>query len=106
MPVFPDVASTIVKPARSFPDASPSAIIRAAARSFTEPPGFCHSAFAYNSAPGISRSKCRRRTSGVRPIKSITDSAVRPATGGLCDEGEDEVTDIRPLQSELYQGLR
>ena len=39
-------------PAVSAPDASPSRIIRAAARSFTDPPGFCHSAFAYSSTPG------------------------------------------------------
>ena len=51
MPVLPDVASRIVGPRVSAPDASPSRIIRAAARSFTEPPGFCHSAFAYSSTP-------------------------------------------------------
>ena len=51
----------------SLPDASPSRIIRAAARSFTDPPGFCHSAFAYSSTPGFSRSNWCRRTSGVLP---------------------------------------
>jgi hypothetical protein len=56
MPVLPDVASITVRPGVSLPVASPSRIIRAAARSFTEPPGFCHSAFAYNSTPGVSRS--------------------------------------------------
>ena len=46
IPVFPEVASTIVCPGLRRPEASPSAIIREAARSFTDPPGFCHSAFA------------------------------------------------------------
>jgi hypothetical protein len=46
MPVLPDVASRIVPPASSAPVRSPSAIIRAAARSFTDPPGLCHSSFA------------------------------------------------------------
>src|SRR5438445_82425 len=47
--------------------------MRAAARSFTEPPGFCHSAFAYSSTPGVSRSNWCSRTSGVRPIMSRTE---------------------------------
>src|SRR5262245_51339696 len=91
MPVLPDVASTIVSPGRSFPDASPSAIIRAAARSFTEPPGFCHSAFAYNSTPADSN-RCRR-TSGVLPISSRTDDAVGRA-GALDDAEEGDGEDI------------
>ena len=59
--------------ASALPVASPSRIIRAAARSFTDPPGFCHSAFAYSSTPGVSRSNWCSRTSGVRPIMSRTD---------------------------------
>src|SRR4249919_259549 len=72
----------MVRPGCSRPEASPSAIIRDAARSFTEPPGFCHSAFAYSSTPGVSRSKCCRRTSGVRPIRSTTDAAARSVREG------------------------
>src|SRR5438132_1026907 len=82
MPVLPEVASRIVLRGVSAPDASPSRIIRAAARSFTDPPGFCHSAFAYSSTPGVSRSKVCRRTSGVRPIMSST-----VGLGSLIDTG-------------------
>src|SRR5712691_10218409 len=81
MPVLPDVASRIVLEGVSFPEASPSRIMRAAARSFTEPPGFCHSAFAYSSTPGVSRSNWCSRTIGVRPIMSRTeDPGARSST--------------------------
>src|SRR5712691_3209739 len=87
MPVLPDVASRIVRPAVSWPEASPSRIIRAAARSFTDPPGFCHSAFAYSSTPGVSRSNWCSRTSGVRPIMSRTeDPGERSRTDVVSDE--------------------
>ena len=46
MPVLPDVASRMILSRVSAPDFSPSWIIRSAGRSFTEPPGFFHSAFA------------------------------------------------------------
>src|SRR3989442_8012208 len=102
MPVLPDVASRMMRSRVSAPDASPSRIIRAAARSFTDPPGFCHSAFAYSSTPGVSRSRRRSRTSGVRPIKSTTDEpALRSRTG---QSGEEDIACyIRPNRSELYQ---
>src|SRR5438128_7300224 len=104
MPVLPDVASRIMRSRVSAPDASPSRIIRAAARSFTDPPGFCHSAFAYSSTPGVSRSKRRSRTSGVRPIKSTTDEpALRSRTG---QSGKEDIAlYIRPNRSALYQKL-
>src|SRR3954467_4606577 len=89
MPVLPDVASMMVSPSLSRPDDSPSAIIRDAARSFTDPPGFCHSALAYSSTPGVSRSNRGSRTSGVRPMRSTTDEAVRPS-----DEDGDDVDDM------------
>src|SRR5882762_8571921 len=103
MPVLPDVASMIVRPAMSLPDASPSRIIRAAARSFTDPPGFCHSAFAYSSTPGVSRSNRRSRTSGVRPMRSTTEEpALRSRTGQSGDE--DMTVSIYDRTSpELYQ---
>src|ERR1044072_3214768 len=73
----------------SRPVASPSRIIRAPAPSFTEPPGFCHSAFAYSSMPGAtSCSKQCSRTSGVRPIMSSTDELEALLTEG-CDAGRD-----------------
>jgi hypothetical protein len=99
MPVLPEVASTIVSPGRSRPLASPSAIIRAAARSFTEPPGFCHSALAYSSTPGVSRSKRGSLTRGVRPIRSRMDDAARSAAG-IEEEGKD-MKNMRPRKSEL-----
>ena len=70
MPVFPDVASRIVRPGVNLPEASPSRIIRAAARSFTEPPGFCHSAFAYSSTPP--------------GLRARTGEAARAACGRSC----------------------
>src|SRR6188508_1397212 len=83
MPVLPDVASTIVNPGLSFPEASPSAIMRSAARSFTEPPGFCHSAFAYSSTPGRSRSMRRRRINGVLPTRSTIDGLTPVVNVGI-----------------------
>ena len=74
--------------ASSAPDASPSRIIRAAARSFTDPPGFCHSAFAYSSTPGVSRSNWCSRTSGVRPIRSRTDEPAARSSDNV--DGTDE----------------
>jgi hypothetical protein len=46
MPVLPDVASRMILSGVSWPEAMPSWIMRSAGRSFTEPPGFFHSAFA------------------------------------------------------------
>src|SRR5437762_4885108 len=90
MPVLPEVASRIVRAVVSLPEASPSRIIRAAARSFTEPPGFCHSAFAYSSTPaGTSRSNLCRRTSGVRPIMSRTDELSGRSTNEDSEVGDD-----------------
>src|SRR5450759_5085036 len=91
MPVLPDVASRIVRSGVSLPEASPSRIIRAAARSFTDPPGFCHSAFAYSSTPGVSRSNWCNRTSGVRPIMSSTDD---PGARSRTDEVLEEAIPI------------
>src|SRR3954469_11135968 len=99
MPVLPDVASMMVSPGLSRPDDSPSAIIRDAARSLTDPPGFCHSALAYSSTPGVSRSNRASRTSGVRPISSRTDDAARSVAGA--GVGDEDMGDMRPLKSEL-----
>src|SRR5688500_10702019 len=83
MPVFPDVASRISLPAVSSPEAIPSWIIRSAGRSFTEPPGFFHSAFAYNSTPGISRSIFRKRMSGVSPTRSTMEGVTLAVNVGI-----------------------
>jgi hypothetical protein len=53
----------------------------------TDPPGFCHSAFAQSSTPGVSRSKRCSRTSGVRPIRSSTEVPARSAEFNV--EGDD-----------------
>src|SRR5260370_18332958 len=44
-----------------------------AGRSFTEPPGLNHSAFAQNSILGNSFATCARRSSGVLPMCSSTE---------------------------------
>jgi hypothetical protein len=67
--VLPLVGSTIVPPGRSSPLASAASIIRAAIRSFAEPPGFMYSTLASTVAdsPAVT---APRRTSGVPPIRS------------------------------------
>src|SRR4029434_8969425 len=83
----------------SDPDRSPSAIIRAAARSLTEPPGFLHSALAWSSTFRRPLSKPDRRIKGVLPIKSTMDGAVRRNPG--------VATAISDLFSpELYPSVR
>src|SRR5882762_5319771 len=49
-----------------------------AGRSFTDPPGLNHSAFAQNSTFGNSLPTRSRRSSGVFPIRSSTPSPARP----------------------------
>ena len=51
MPVLPAVPSTIVPPAWSAPRAKASRRMKRAALSFTEPPGFIHSALPRISQP-------------------------------------------------------
>ncbi len=48
----------------------PASTIAIAARSFTLPPGFAHSAFPSNSTPSNSAATPSSRTSGVFPIRS------------------------------------
>src|SRR6188474_2715122 len=83
MPVLPEVASRISLPFTSWPDAMPSWIIRSAGRSFTDPPGFFHSAFAYSSTPGRSRSMLRRRISGVSPTRSTIEGLTPAVNVGI-----------------------
>ena len=73
MPVLPLVGSTIVPPGFSSPDASAASIMRSAIRSFTEPPGFMYSTFASTCASMPCATECRR-TSGVLPMSSTTES--------------------------------
>jgi hypothetical protein len=71
MPVFPDVASTIVPPGFNFPAFSADSIIETPMRSLTENPGFRFSIFANTVAliPAVIRLSF---TSGVRPINPST----------------------------------
>src|SRR5713226_10537999 len=71
IPVLPEVESMIVLRCVSSPRCSPSTIIESAARSFTEPPGLNHSALAYTSSPGKSRSNNLIRSRGVLPISPM-----------------------------------
>src|SRR4051812_43543301 len=81
MPVLPDVASRMIFSRVSAPDVSPSWIIRSAGLSFTEPPGFFHSAFAYSSTLRSPASKVESRISGVLPMRSTMEVAVRGSPG-------------------------
>src|ERR1700686_2141598 len=78
MPVLPEVESMIVFPCTSEPRRSPSSIIHSAARSLTDPPGLNHSALAYTSTRGKSRSKMRTRNSGVLPISRVMPAETVP----------------------------
>src|SRR5579859_3718009 len=80
MPVLPLVESSRLTPFGNLPLRSASATIAAAARSLTDPPGFAHSAFASTAAPA-SREIESRRSSGVLPMRSSSDS---PAARGFC----------------------
>src|SRR5262249_32102266 len=97
MPVLPDVESSRVFPGRRAPVRSPSRIIAAAARSFTDPPGFRDSSLAWTSTPG-GGSSAPTRTSGVLPISdqtagrfvSAADSLLRMAAGLLRSPNQNE----------------
>src|SRR5687767_13582911 len=91
MPVFPDVASRMILSRVSRPDRSPSAIIRAAGRSLTDPPGFFHSALAHSSTLRRPASKLVRRTSGVFPIRSTMEEEARRSPGVTAGISDSEV---------------
>ena len=73
--MFPDVGSIIVDPGLRRPSFSAASIIARAGRSFTLPPGFVVSTFATtgHAIPSVTRV---RRTMGVLPIRSRTESAI------------------------------
>mmetsp|Transcript_33965 Transcript_33965/g.69344 ORF Transcript_33965/g.69344 Transcript_33965/m.69344 type:complete len:309 (+) Transcript_33965:315-1241(+) len=76
MPVFPDVGSTrVVLPGAMSPRLSASVIIDRAMRSFTELAGLDDSSFATTSASAPSTTRLRR-TRGVPPMRSRTESAI------------------------------
>src|SRR6266404_855542 len=115
MPVFPLVASTMVLPTVSFPVARPARIMLNAGRSFTEPPGLNHSAFAKNLMLGNSLPTRSSLRSGVFPMRSSTDcpTAMRVAGNSTFVDARSVVaisldvsrdagrTHMRPKYSEL-----
>ena len=101
--MLPDVGSTIVPPGWSSPLASAASIIRAAIRSFTEPPGLRYSTLASTSGAAtasVGRSRVvDSRTSGVLPTRSSSDSAYSmsvkiSASKALAYIGDDEAVDV------------
>ena len=77
-PVLPDVGSTIVPPGRRSPAFSAASTMATAGRSFTLPPALRNSALAsrWQSSRRPTRS---RRTSGVLPTRSSSESATSMA---------------------------
>src|SRR5579864_1546935 len=80
MPVLPLVGSTSVAPALSTPRRSASSTMASAIRSFTLPPGLSDSILASTVAPPGFGTRFSR-TSGVAPISSRTEPAVRGRAG-------------------------
>jgi hypothetical protein len=83
-PVLPLVGSTMVPPGRNSPSRSAARIISSAGRSLDDPPGLVVSAFSASthSMPWSSLTRFMR-TSGVLPIRSMTESAISvPARRG------------------------
>src|SRR4029078_700235 len=110
-PVLPEVGSTIVPPGWSSPEASAASIIRAAIRSFTEPPGLRYSTFASTSgvaAPSGGSGVRFRRTRGVLPTRSSSDStysmwlniSTGRAVAGIREDGRVDV-DSPPSRTAL-----
>src|ERR1700722_10211017 len=86
-PVLPEVGSTTVpEPGLRLPLRSASLSMPSAMRSLTEPPGLAISTLAHRRAPPAF-SKLLRRTKGVRPIRSSTDSARLRAMDALSGAG-------------------
>src|SRR3954454_11827101 len=79
-PVLPEVGSMMVPPGPSSPSRSAASIIATAGRSLTLPPGFVVSSFAtiWHCNPSVTR---RRRTSGVLPTRSRSESAISGSSG-------------------------
>src|SRR5262245_18370233 len=93
MPVLPLVGSSSARPGWSSPEASAASIIATAMRSLIEPVGFCPSSFAKTRAPRSGRSRSSW-TSGVSPIRSSSEGAVRTRLKGsarraACHRGQE-----------------
>jgi hypothetical protein len=87
--VLPLVGSTMVPPGCNRPSRSAARIISSAGRSFADPPGLVVSLFIASTAGNCSSSIVRFiRTSGVLPIRSITESAIAvPSSRGSAMTG-------------------
>src|SRR5258706_16044690 len=75
MPVLPAVPSTTVPRGFNAPFFSASRMMKSAARSFTEPPGFRNSALPRISQP-VSRDSDASRISGVLPTAPVNPSRI------------------------------
>src|SRR3990170_4811397 len=85
MPAFPEDESSTILSAVSRPSRSASSIMRRTGRSFTDPPGLNHSAFARISTRGGIPRRRFTRSSGVLPIRSRRplDTLVVKQDGGF-----------------------
>ena len=75
MPVLPAVPSTMVPPGRSVPRLTASLMMKSAARSFTDCPGFMNSALPRMVQP-VSSDARLSLISGVRPTAAATLGAM------------------------------
>jgi hypothetical protein len=80
-PVLPEVGSTIVPPGFSAPSRSACSTIASAGRSLTLPPGFSISSLATTLHANPSATRLSR-TSGVSPIRSISEAAICASGSG------------------------
>src|SRR5574343_960192 len=76
IPVLPEVGSTITVPGPILPSCSAASIIATAMPPFTLWPGLKNSSLATAVAPAPSVTRFRR-TSGVLPMRSVTEEAIR-----------------------------
>src|SRR4030067_3377520 len=85
MPAFPEDESSTILSGVSRPPRPASSIMRSAGRSFTDPPGLNHSAFARISTRGGIPRRRFTRSSGVLPIRSRRplDTLVVKQDGGF-----------------------
>src|SRR3954471_12887012 len=99
MPVFPDVASTIVvRPGSMIPSASAASIIATPIRSLTLPAGLYASSLPISSAPQ-SGARRVRRTIGVPPTRSARFDGMLVAVRGFA-------TDQRVSAARRLRGVR
>ncbi len=101
MAVFPELASSR-RCGGKLPERSASDTMARAARSFTDPPGFIHSAFARIRTAGAT-SENRSGTSGVPPMSSTMSRGAPPTSGSLGPTGRAVSTSFvaRPMAHRL-----